>query len=394
MKNKRKLVLLIVILSACVIFAVLFLLGAINDSKKQKEINSANIKGAKANAVKYIKEKYGFEATVKTAVLERMPPRNPLTTVLLEMEYQDKIFNVYIDGSYDNTAGMDNYQADEIKSALKELGDNTVSGVCDVWIASGNDAHASKGDISIWAENMFSDYYDGTNLFEIISKYSTKIVFKYIQTDVYKNEDWSVWDDLIKNNDEMSVKFISYRSQKELEKGIIGTEEKYAVYIDGYASLYSESQDIDESLTAYAVETKNYVLYETNGFYYYIKGNENADVKVTETEPYDLSLWDSDKVNKVVSPAFFVEADRECEIYIFYPVSAIYEYNTYDTYSAVCYPDNGKTKYDAFYESPVDAIGGEYSMVKSRMEGKEDFLYFMYTQRSDKLKRILRYLHR
>ncbi|MBD5136783.1 MAG: hypothetical protein HDT39_12600 [Lachnospiraceae bacterium] len=377
MKNNRKIVVLLILM----IF-ILFSSGC--DSRKQREINKSNIKGAKANAANYIKEKYGFEATVKTAILERRGMwlgSEPLTTVLLEMEYCGKIFNVYIDGSYDNTDGMDNYQTDEIKSALKELADDTVSGVRDVWIDSGDNASASKGDIHIFARNMFSDYYDGTNLFEMISEHNTEIVFEYVQTDVYKNDDWSAWDGLVENNVDMSVKFISYRSQEALENGIIRVEERYAVYIDNYCSLYNEGPNIYKDSPTYVVETNNYVLHETNGFYYYVVGNENENVKITEIEPYDLSLWDSDRVKKVVSPAFLVKADKECEIYIFYPISAIDAYNTdyTDQAVAVCYRNDGETEYRDF--SLIDSVMcEEYSVSRHCLEGEDDFFYFMYTQ--------------
>ena len=93
------------------------------DSKEQKAENEKNLRQAEKNAIAYIEEKYGFTPEVIESAIERSSGLfggTPLTTAMIRMSYNNKDFSVYIDGETENTDGADNYQQDEIISALTE----------------------------------------------------------------------------------------------------------------------------------------------------------------------------------------------------------------------------------------------------------------------------------
>ena len=97
------------------VIAAMVLTGC--DSKEQKKLNKQYISTAKANAVKYIEDKYGFTPEIRSAEQEReygWINSDPLSTVYVRMNHNDRDFGVYIDGATDNTDGYDNYQCEDI----------------------------------------------------------------------------------------------------------------------------------------------------------------------------------------------------------------------------------------------------------------------------------------
>ena len=93
------------------------------DSKEQKAENEKNLRQAEKNAVAYIEEKYGFTPEIIESELERYGSlfgSLPESTAMVRMSYNNKEFSVYIDGESKNTDGADNYQQEEIISALTE----------------------------------------------------------------------------------------------------------------------------------------------------------------------------------------------------------------------------------------------------------------------------------
>jgi len=146
-------------------------------------ITNAN---AKKNAVNYIKEKYGFTATAKTVKKETGEGLfAPFFTgrYLVEMNYEGKDFGVTIGLNPDTFPGKDNYQAAEI---ARDFADDIAKLVGKepyyyqlVYDFDTFDEFDRKYD------NYFNDYYDGQNLYDILSSWNGHITMVYLNsTDV------------------------------------------------------------------------------------------------------------------------------------------------------------------------------------------------------------------
>lgn len=92
-------------------------------SREQREENQKNLLQAEKNAVLYVEEKYGFTADITNSEVEAIGDLLGPTFSgygLIDMEYNEREFTVYIDGRTQNTNGKDDYQEEEIKSAVKD----------------------------------------------------------------------------------------------------------------------------------------------------------------------------------------------------------------------------------------------------------------------------------
>lgn len=129
---------------------------------------------ASKNASHYIKEKYGWKARVKDCQCNRtddMFGGSPLSECLVTMEYEDREFYVWIDGESKNTAGIDNCQTKKILHDFKEdVEDSLDTQTAYFQVIQRQCPFAvRKGE---QYDNMFHTYYDGTNLYEVLSEYS------------------------------------------------------------------------------------------------------------------------------------------------------------------------------------------------------------------------------
>ena len=139
-------------------------------SSEEKAMEVKYKKQAKLNAVNYIKEKYGFEATVKSLQVPRLGEFDPFpdNDVFVMMEWKGVEFNVRIAGDEETSEGFDNYQQEEILSALKDEV-NTLTGI------DAEDAFAVYGDYMEYEVGMKSwnglvaPYFTGNNLKEVLT---------------------------------------------------------------------------------------------------------------------------------------------------------------------------------------------------------------------------------
>lgn len=105
---------------AAVLFSVM-LTGCV--SREQREENRKNLLQAEKNAVSYIEEKYSFTADITNSEVESEGGLfGPTFTgyAFIDMEYNGSEFTVYIDGRTQNIDGKDDYQEEEIKSAIED----------------------------------------------------------------------------------------------------------------------------------------------------------------------------------------------------------------------------------------------------------------------------------
>lgn len=139
-------------------------------SFEEKALETDYKKQAKVNAVNYIKEKYGFEATVKSVQVQRLGELDPFpgSAVFVTMEWADDEFVVRIAGDKETSEGFDNYQQEEILSALRDEVD-ILTGI------DAEDAFAVYGDYMEYEvgkkswNGLVAPYFTGENLKEVLT---------------------------------------------------------------------------------------------------------------------------------------------------------------------------------------------------------------------------------
>lgn len=357
------------------------------DSKEQQLLNKRYVKQARKNAVEYIENKYGFTPDIISAEQERQPGMfnsTPLSTVLVKMKYEDKAFNVYIDGENENTNGKDNYQFNEIKDGMKKFADNVLHGIKNIKLES---YCVSSGGTTIEVEdqkNMYNKYYDGSNIFEVIADNdSITLTFEYIETDLSSVADWSAFENIFKYDSFVKLRFISYRSENAMHscEKYVDTDSKYAIYIDNYCNLSNNriSYESEYNYTQeYSIEKESYELGESNGFYYYVSGNDFDKVSFSEITPEDPIYWEGRGASnsEFVSPEFSVNTKEECVLIVYYPISEIDFHDEDEVGLAKSYVLNGEREYNA---NPLSVYKvGNYAVLTERIGGESKFNDFRF----------------
>ncbi|MBP5184883.1 MAG: hypothetical protein J6113_07235 [Lachnospiraceae bacterium] len=154
------------VLIAAVILAALMLAACDTPSRKQQ--NAANEERAKANAVKYIENKYGFTPKVLKSETDRIPGGYGGTAtdyVNVTCEYGGKEFIVNIYGASDVADGCDTYQEDEILADMKKVVEDNIPGLESIfWFKK-----QKVNDITNYRSAFFSVKYDKNNLKEAVA---------------------------------------------------------------------------------------------------------------------------------------------------------------------------------------------------------------------------------
>ena len=354
---------------------LLYMLCACGDSAEQKRLNEQHIANAKKNAQNYIIEKYGFTPEIKDAVLEReylWIGSSPLTTVFVRMEYEGKSFGVYIDGGTANTDGYDNYQAEEIQEALRAECEAMLPGVRHIFMDS-NEVDTAYDSIEDECINMHHQYFDGTNVAEILSAAPSKFRVCYVNADfsaipadcplnAYCNDNYG------------SFTLISYRSEGDLQIGLKHGSEPFhsPVYADACYFVSSEGTQLQE-----------YEIGTYDDFYYYVEDGKPSDVTFRKTTPDAPDNWSGSDQYEIfiASDAYAVSTKNDCTIQIYYPTNLIQNYDGYTTNFALCRKKDGEMKYTSSGISDTDAPYQEEDFYLSADE--ECYFLFLDFQRKN-----------
>ncbi len=343
------------------------------DSKEQKAENEKNLRQAEKNAVTYIEEKYGFTPKVVESVLERQSGllgSTPDTTAMVRMTYDNKDFSVYIDGSTKNTDGADNYQQDEIISALteklSEKAENAKGIVGEIRSINidGGKVQDFFPDVEWNCENLYSEYFDGDNFAEVFGNNRCNITADYIDAGLI-SLDRSFYNFLL-DNERVNLYMISYRSEKDYEE-----RPDYSVFTD-FTGIKRHAIQIEESLVfgKDGAEHNEYVLGKHDDFYYYVSDNTPDTVSFTPAQMPDASEYDGNGIidGQFVTPAYSIASSVDERIYIYYPLSELPEKSRLATCRTT---DDG----NKIHISPLaDDIGG-YRMVYFDAESETQFAF-------------------
>lgn len=136
-------------------------------------------------AVTYIEEKYGFTPEVIDSKSNNndsvVPPSKYISQTIITLSYKDDTFIVVADGSDSTTENvLDNYQAEEIRKAFQDyLSEYFHTPVHDVYLETGRSATIPGKEFNM-QYNFFHEYYDGTNLEELLAKYAITAYAKVV----------------------------------------------------------------------------------------------------------------------------------------------------------------------------------------------------------------------
>jgi len=349
------------------------LTSCFGDSNEQKQLNAQHIETAKENARNYIMQKYGFEADIIDAELERKYGyigSSPLTTVFVRMNHNGRNFGVYIDGSSSNTDGYDNYQAEDLQAAVWEECESLIPGVRSIFISS-SEVSTVYDEFEAECINMHHKYFDGTNAADVLlSAPSCSITVCYVNTDFSALQDTHLFDKFCVGNQD-TVSFISYRSEDALNNGLLKSNDlpdtgaENAVYADCCYTLTNSGG----TMQSYEIGKYDY-------FYYYVKNGNLSDVSFSKITPDYSYNWNGHGSShaEITSDAFSVSSDKDCTVYIYFPTDKIKSYKDYDTDFAICRRSEEETK---FSSSPIRTTTGPYHIEDFEIKSDEDF-YFVF----------------
>lgn len=328
------------------------------ESEEEKAINEKNLRQAEENAVEYIEKKYGFTPTVTESILEQSPGLfggTYLTSAMVRLTYDDKEFSVYIDGETKNTDGADNYQEDDIISAVTDRISSVTPQLRSLRLRGGEGLGVYPnfyGYDRDYFNNLYSAYFDGNNFDEVFSDTLCSITVDYIDADFTELNEKDF--DFLTFGSQFGMDMLSYRTEADYEN-----KPDYGEISD-FASIKKHAILIEESLSfgKNGREHGEYTLGQCDNFYYYISDNEPETVSFSEVTMPDISNWSGNGVidGEFVTPAYKIDNSANERLYIYYPLSELPEKARIATYVKT---DEG----EKFRVSPLTEDMGNYKMV-------------------------------
>lgn len=346
---------------ALICSAVLVCLTVSCDTKEEKERTKRYLKQAKENAAEYVLEKYGVEAKVMDAEIERedgLFGSDPGNDAYISMRYDDKIFTVYIAGDEKTTDGKDDYQQEEIMAAVFEDIKGSVSGAPDKALV----CNRYDNDRQYL---LCGEYFDGDNLSDIFEEDNTGVIAEYTDgTDLSAFTSAELPDYISETG---WCTFVSYNTKDVYEK--LG-EERYAeFYYADENKMYKLGAYIDTAYTLMNDEENNYTINKgkVGEISYAVSGGyDPSAVSIEKTSPAPPSKWDGKGIvdGYFVSDAYsvtYMGAESDGDVYVYFPKSEVSYNETKAPDLAEAHTHQGKWHYNisgSVYET------GDYYTVK------------------------------
>jgi len=229
---------------------------------------------AKQNAMNYIEEKYGFKPKVKgveTEYVDEFFSSQKSGAYVFKMEHDGDEFLVYATGLGSADACADTYQYDEILYDFETEIADAVGGRADIIsLAHTNNYFNSDDNYRVF----FVKYYDGTNLYEVLTEAKTTVTMIYLDGRPVHEFDESLMD--------IGRKYISY-DKLMLEFDVYSYDgsddyEADAQFFEGQdkcLSPYAFSQNVPHAVDGmYLLFTTSRTAYASPIGQYEIRGGE------------------------------------------------------------------------------------------------------------------------
>ena len=312
---------------------------------EEKQTMAEYEKQGEINAVNYIKEKYGFESTVVDVTCKKYSggmdfSPSPTGNVYVTFEQEDKSFLVEIPGDEVTSIGFDNYQFEEIKSALaQKLYDLTELPLEELFLCCGN--FKDTGVMESGKNGLITTYFDGENLAEVLTDTSAALVVSYI------NQDISLIDaDMLKEQTGIEdCLFVDYADS-----------EQYATIKNPYYNI--AGSPIDWTIEHNVLYINDYRLIDSNKDTYtncgkrvindivFITENTDEQVAIQKITLNDASNWNGRGfINaEQVLDAYVLETDSS-KVNVYIPVDILQTTDIEHVTIVEQYKKEGKTSY-------------------------------------------------
>lgn len=296
---------------------------------KEENEYKAQLATATENAVRYIRNKYGFEPEFIEEV-ENIFYREKIGIMHLNFQYNGKKFMVVSDCINDNTVCVDNYQYEEVKQALTDK----ILSECPNGKAVNVDVSYNTPLFHRFAYYQtsvyfygFETYYDGSNLDEILTDCRGKVEMVFADTDL---SDMDITDWLTERN--IDVEFTSFDTEEHLEQfeaASAGSSysgyKMFAPYItDNLEIKDGKKCGLNISFQSCGDFIYSYFPISEKGFP--VSSEATAEERHPEAVAQHYKRYDEGEyVSKPITNAYVF--NRGYDIYIYYPLEKLKDYD-------------------------------------------------------------------
>lgn len=343
----------------CVLFAVLFITGC--ESKEERAQRKKNEKQAAEQAVQFMYEKYGFTPEVLSSdsdYMQGMFGKDYSQEYLIKMVYNEREFLVYMmqDGQV-----RDSYQHEEICQALRTEINDRIPGVTEFWLRGYQ--FFSSNDYRSFIDCLCSEYFDGTNLLEVLNDCRGTFCAYYVHGD-FSDESRFTWlyntdSETEESSNAFDGHFISLRSEDGFVPGV-ATRDIFRGRAAIYVESYRDTEGIYEQYDLKQYGDLYYLIYLSD--YGYNQPDHDVlsiseGVPPSRRELSEICLrFHNYTLSEVFNLSIYEKVD---DVIVFYPVSEIDGFDTSDTEFLKMWTDSeGKIKHDHGVVSRV----GDYAV--------------------------------
>ena len=315
----------------CALLAVLCITGC--EDKRLRAQRKENEKQAAEQAVQYIYEKYGFTSEVLSSNSDYsygIFGLNYYQAYLIKMVYEEREFQVFI--KRENV--RDSYQHEEICQALQTEINDRIPGVIKFWLYG--EQFFSSNDYRYFDDCLCSEYFDGTNLIEVLNDCRGRFRAYYVHGD-FSDESLFTWlgntdSETEESSNAFRGQFVSLRSEDALAAissstvlSGIGYGDMHRLARGRYAlcvESYRDTEGIYEQYNLNQYGDLYYLIYLSD---YGYNQPDHDILSIGEGEPPSSSEL-SGKVGSryyAASEAFGLNIYERAFVIVFYPVSKL-----------------------------------------------------------------------
>lgn len=349
---------------------------------KEENEYKAQLATATENAVRYIRNKYGFEPEFIDET-ESVFDREELGIMYLNFQYNGKEFMVMSDCLKDNTVCADTYQYEEVMQAVtdKILSEYPNGKTVSIIVGNNNTPlfHAYGSFVSF---RGFETYYDGSNLDEILTDCRGDVEMVFADT-VFSDMDIVDW--LTERN--IDVEFTSFDTEERLK----GFGSNPSSWFSSYYRYKMLAPYITDHLEIKDGEKQglNISFQSCGDFIYSYFSTDNKDfpvsreITVEEMHPEAIAQHfkrydEGEYVSKPITNAYIFEYGWGT--YIYYPLEKLKDYDI-ENIGAAWYcgsgqlNDRGIEKLSVYGDYAVVYLpyGGRYFMLVD-MSGYDEYI--------------------
>lgn len=331
-KRKSYLWIIFALLVVAIFWTVVFLVSEKENEKVYTEegeafrffenTDSNNIEQAKKNAKNYIKYKYGFSPKIKSVLLDKYYHEWASKTgyAYVKAEYKGKEFNIIVPSNRQSIKAADDYQKEEIKKDIVDILKKDVGEPYSysVEYTSFINEKLKEDEMEGYSNiDCINEYYDGTNLIDIINNNKFNVFLSYLEdvnlkrlekleTNPIFNCDVNIGIGKFKSKEIYDISNIQISNisvwGKLSEKCFV----KYAMYMEeGFLQTIKENEKVKKY---YKFDIKEY-----DGLYFY---SENIDNLKIEKVSEDSVKWETSDCWKKAGENYMVTG-IEGKLYIF-----------------------------------------------------------------------------